>query len=71
MIATAISPQEKEEIQKYFGLPLEDLTPETFRQILRQLRAKFHPDAFEKFEDPTVREVMTENFRPLNDWLKK
>jgi hypothetical protein len=71
MIATAISPQEKEEIQKYFGLPLEDLTPETFRQILRQLRAKFHPDAFEKFEDPTVREVMTEKFQTIERLAEK
>jgi len=71
MIATAISPQEKEEIQKYFGLPLEDLTPESFKQILRQLRAKFHPDAFEKFEDPTVREVMTEKFQTIERLAEK
>lgn len=71
MIATAISPQEKEEIHQYFGVPLDELTPESFKLILRQLRAKFHPDAFEKFEDPTVREVMTEKFQTIERLAEK
>lgn len=60
-----ITPQEREEIRQYFGKPLEELTPDTFRQLLRQLRAKYHPDQFEKFEDPTIREVMTEKFQAV------
>lgn len=58
-----ITPQEREEIRQYFGLPLEELTPEAFKQLLRQLRAKYHPDQFEKFEDDTIKEVMTEKFQ--------
>lgn len=58
-----ITPQDKEDIAKFFGVPLEQLDLETFKKTLRQLRAKYHPDNFEKFEDPTIKEVMTEKFQ--------
>lgn len=62
--ATAlISDAEKQQIEKYFGYRLEELTPELLKQTHKKLRAKYHPDNFEQFEDETVREMATERFQ--------
>ena len=59
----SLNSSEKEAIRKYFGKALEELTTEEFQQIQKELRAKYHPDNFEKFEDETVREMATERFQ--------
>jgi hypothetical protein len=57
--------KDREDIQKYFEANLEDLRPEDYKKILKQLRAKYHPDNFEKFEDETIREMATERFQRI------
>ena len=59
------SPTEKEAIKKYFGKYPDALDPESLKSLLRQLRAKYHPDNFEKFEDETVREMATDRFQQI------
>ena len=44
----SITQSEREVIQKYWGKSLENLNPEEFRKTHKQLRAKYHPDNFEK-----------------------
>ena len=71
MQATALSAQDKEAIQKYFGKPLEELSSEEFKQAKKDLRSKYHPDNFEKFEDETVREMATERFQQIEHLTEK
>ncbi|MEM9847138.1 MAG: hypothetical protein AAF847_04560 [Bacteroidota bacterium] len=61
--ATHITKQDQSDILKYFGLPLEELDEPTFKRIQKELRSKYHPDRFEKFEDDTIREMATERFQ--------
>ncbi|MEM1327231.1 MAG: hypothetical protein AAGI23_14815 [Bacteroidota bacterium] len=56
---------EREAIQKYFGTSIEELDAEQFEQILKQIRKKYHPDNFAKFEDETVQEMATERFQQI------
>lgn len=63
MINRPLTPEEKENIIKYFGYPIEALTPELFRKALRELRARYHPDNFEQFSNHTVSEMATEKFQ--------
>lgn len=67
---------ERAEIEKLFGLAPEQLNKDNFRQVLRELRVKYHPDNFEKFGDDTVRTLATERFQDIErlaakieDWL--
>jgi len=57
--------KEKEIIKKYYELPLEELNKESFTKKRKQLRAKYHPDNFEKYEDETVREMATDRFQTI------
>lgn len=61
------SEKDKIAIEKYFGVRLEALDAEQLKKIHRELRAKYHPDNFEKFEDETVREMATERFQLIED----
>lgn len=62
-----MTPKDHEDIQKYFGERLDALTPESYKKQLKQLRAKYHPDNFEKFEDETVKEMATERFQRIEE----
>lgn len=66
-----ISEKDKDAIRKYFGMPLEQLEPEAFKASLKALRARYHPDNFEKFEDEAVREMATERFQLIEDLALK
>lgn len=46
------------------------MDPEYFKQILKKLRAKYHPDNFEKLEDPIVLELATERFQQIEHLAK-
>lgn len=59
------SEQEKHEIRELFGAMPEQLDSELFKKTLRELRAKYHPDNFEKFGDDTVRQLATERFQRI------
>ncbi len=71
MQAVTFTIQEKEAIQKYFGVSLEELEAGVFKKQLKSLRAKYHPDNFEKFEDETVREMATERFQTIESLSQK
>lgn len=60
-----VSHQDRETIQKYFERPLESITFDYFKKKLKALRAKYHPDQFEKFEDETIQELATERFQTI------
>jgi len=66
-----INPSEKEEIQKLFGLPLEEIDKEKLKQLKKELRAKYHPDNFEKFEDEVVKQMATERFQKIEALSEK
>lgn len=70
-IMEKITPQEKEAIRKYFGMSLEELDLESFKRLRNVLRAKYHPDKFEKFDDETVREMAQERFREIEALCNK
>ena len=59
------SEQEKQEIRELFGALPEQLDAEAFKKTLRELRAKYHPDNFEKFGDDIVRQLATERFQRI------
>lgn len=63
--------QELKEIREWFGAAPEQLEPEAFRKTLRDLRAKYHPDNFEKFGDDTVRQLATERFQRIEQLAEK
>lgn len=71
MQASEFSEKELAEISKYFGVSLEELDPEIFKTLRNQLRAKYHPDKFEKYEDDTVREMAHERFREIERLSEK
>lgn len=68
---TAFTEQEQAEIQALFGHRLEDLDAETFKKSLRELRAKYHPDNFERFGDDVVRQLATERFQRIERLAEK
>lgn len=63
--------QELAEIREWFGAPPEQLDLEAFRKTLRELRAKYHPDNFEKFGDDVVRQLATERFQRIEQLAEK
>lgn len=67
----AFTEQEKQEIRELFGVLPEQLDATAFKQKLRELRAKYHPDNFEKFGDDTVRHLATERFQRIEQLAEK
>ncbi len=65
MATTNFTIQEKEEIRKLFGLPLEQLDLDAFRKAHRELRSKYHPDNFEHLDNEAVKEMATEKFQGI------
>ena len=63
--------QEITEIQDLFGFPPEQLDSEAFKTKLRELRAKYHPDNFEKFDDAVVRQLATDRFQRIEKLAEK
>jgi hypothetical protein len=65
------TPLEREKIQEYFNKKLEELTLEEFEQKHRELRAKYHPDKYEKYGDETVKELTAEKFKEIEMLAEK
>lgn len=63
--------QELADIQTFFGSQVEHLDAETFKKTLRELRAKYHPDNFERFGDEVVRQLVTERFQRIEQLAEK
>ena len=66
-----ITASDKQHIQKYFGSSLEELTFTDFQQKHKQLRVKYHPDNFAKFDDETIHEMATERFQLIEELAEK
>jgi hypothetical protein len=65
------SEQERQDIREWFGTLPEQLDVDSFKKALRDLRAKYHPDNFEKFGDATVRQLATERFQRIERLAEK
>ncbi len=65
------SEQEVVDIQELFGAKPEQLDAEIFKAKLRELRAKYHPDNFEKFDDAVVRQLATDRFQRIEKLAEK
>ena len=63
--------QEKADILKYYELPFDKLDKETFIKKRKQLRAKYHPDNFAKYDDDTVKEMATDRFQSIEKLSEK
>jgi hypothetical protein len=59
------------DLLEIFGFTPEQLDPAVFREKLRDLRLRFHPDQFEKFGDETVRQMATERFQRIERLAEK
>lgn len=70
-MSNVFSPAEVAEIQELFGRAPEQLDPEILKKTLRELRAKYHPDNFEKFGDDTVQQLATERFQRIERLAEK
>ncbi len=65
------SPGEKNKVLEYFGKYPEDLTLDEFEQKHRELRTKYHPDKFEKYDDDIVKELTGEKFKEIEQLAGK
>jgi len=65
------SENESREIQELFGALPQQLDPDEFKIKLRELRAKYHPDQFEKFGNETVKQMATERFQHIEQLAEK
>ncbi len=63
--------QEQSDIREWWGQSAEQLDAAAFRITLRELRAKYHPDNFERFGDDTVRQLATERFQRIERLAEK
>jgi len=66
-----ITNADKAEILKIFEVSLEDMDVVTFKKRKKELRGKYHPDNFEKFEDEIVKQMATERFQKIEDLSAK
>ena len=70
-MANPLTRHEKELIRKYFGMTIEELSPTAFKQKLKELRVKYHPDQFQKFDDETILEMAKEPFQEIQTLAEK
>jgi hypothetical protein len=71
MSENPITEQDRQNIEKYFGKPLSELTDDEFRLMHKQLRQKYHPDNFAQFDDETVLEMAKERFQAIEKLAEK
>ncbi len=71
LTGTYFSPQESADIREWFGMPPEQIDADTLKKTLRELRARFHPDNFEKFGDATVKQLATDRFQRIEQLAEK
>ncbi|MEO1258202.1 MAG: hypothetical protein AAFZ15_05370 [Bacteroidota bacterium] len=71
MAKNTFSKIEREEIRRLFGVPLEEMEKESFKKLHRELRAKFHPDNFEQFDNEAIKEMATEKFQRIESLSEK
>lgn len=71
MPSITFTAREKTDIQKIFGVPLEEMTLDVFKKIHRELRAKYHPDNFEHLDNEAIKEMATEKFQSIEQLAVK
>lgn len=71
MAKETLHPDELKEIQELYGKSLNELDTETFQKLHKELRTKYHPDKFEKFDDEIVREMAHEKFKRIESLGEK
>jgi len=62
---------EQDKILEYFGNMPEDMDMEDFEARLKELRQKYHPDKFAKYEDATITEMAEEKFKEVESLSDK
>ena len=70
-MANPLTAHEKDLTQKYFGTTVEELSPSAFKEKLKELRIKYHPDQFQKFADDTILEMAKERFQEIQILAEK
>ncbi|GAB4411705.1 MAG: hypothetical protein OHK0039_17110 [Bacteroidia bacterium] len=60
-----ITDDDRSSIKKYFGVDLSEITPETFKDLQKAARKKYHPDNFSHFGDDTVLDMAKERFQHI------
>ncbi len=68
---TPFSEQDLHDIRDLFGASPEQLDADAFKTKLRELRARYHPDNFEKFDDAVVRQLATDRFQRIERLAEK
>jgi len=66
-----LSAQDILDIRELFGAAPEELDIDAFKAKLRELRATYHPDNFEKFGDAIVRQLATDRFQHIERLAEK
>ncbi len=60
-----ITPEDRKAIKEFYGIEIEALELATFEKLHKELRKKYHPDKFERYDDAIVREMAHEKFQKL------
>ncbi|MEL6627860.1 MAG: J domain-containing protein [Bacteroidota bacterium] len=66
-----ITESDKTAILKLFGKPLGEMTVESFKDLQKAARKKYHPDNFTHYEDELVQEMAKERFQQIEVLSKK
>jgi len=65
------TPDERNKIAEYFGKKPEEITLEELELKHRELRARYHPDKFEKYSDDIVKELARAKFTEIESLAEK
>ncbi len=58
-------------IKEYFDKTIDQLTYEEFEEKLKALRARYHPDKFERYDDEIIRELSLSRFKEIESLADK
>lgn len=59
------------ELKELFGAELPGLSEDEFDRLHKELRQKYHPDKFERYDDEVVREMAKEKFQRIEKLAEK
>jgi hypothetical protein len=66
-----LTKEEIAELKELFGAELPGLAAEEFDRLHKELRQKYHPDKFERYDDEVVREMAKEKFQRIERLAEK
>lgn len=67
----SLTKDEIAELKELFGAELPGLSEEEFDRLHKELRQKYHPDKFERYDDEVVREMAKEKFQRIEKLAEK